>query len=296
MNTLLRYLFLLSLHPATSLVAIAIFLTFAYHTSIVLQLLLTFTVVLFYFVLGPRTRRNHHLWQSLALPCKSCPSERCAATLLTPDADGRNKIIVSFPSDESLEIMDHALAFMEGPSASSSSGSGKKEEHTTTRRVHPLSQCTALYVARTASDHGLFRLPLARVMLWLLGGLLQYSRGLLLQLLLRRRGSVVAVILQPPIRRRNGTSWCSLEDKGVFAAALKGGASIIPAVVSTKRSFSGPMEVTVAYGTPVTLSDEPNPIAIPMPNQVQALSKLFGVELQRLFTETSGGKNLSIKH
>ncbi|CUI14739.1 membrane-associated protein, putative [Bodo saltans] len=141
-----------------------------------------------------------------------------------------------------------------------------------------------MYICRKPSERAIFWLPLARLMLWMLGGLMEYSRGLLLQLLKRKaKRPLLAIVLLPAPVVAPGRQSCAtlhIEQKGIFAAALKTGSPVVPAVVLADGS--------VAYGKVVTPcaesdADKNGVVLIPSPDQVRRLSTAFGEELVQLY-------------
>jgi hypothetical protein len=138
---------------------------------------------------------------------------------------------------------------------------------------------TLLLAGNDPQEQLAYKLPVARVSLWLLGGIMQYSRSLLLQLLKRKSSgssssSNMAVVLQPPIRWHTA----SVSGKGVFAAALKTSTPIVPALVLANGE--------IVLGNQISAGAEA--IATPTGDQVRLLSTQVAVELQNLYQRTTG--------
>lgn len=261
------------LHPASSIALLAVLWLVVQHTSFSTRVLTLFFGALLYVSIRPGAKRNNSLWSSLA-PHTSIM--RVGEGTHSLDTTSKTVVVVSIPLDPNVDILTHALAF--GKSAL-------------------LSQSTVMYVCRNPSHQTLlFRLPLARLALWFLGGLMQYSRGLLLQLLKRRTSqNVVAIVLLPPPecqREKDGSTnyVVSLNHKGIFAAALKTGAVVVPALVSSNG--------TVDYGNCVPLhvvergrgGSEQQAVPIPTPDQVRKLATAFSEELVQLHTKVANCK------
>lgn len=111
---------------------------------------------------------------------------------------------------------------------------------------------------------------------------MEYSRGLLLQLLKRKaKRPLVAIVLLPaPVRGNHPFVEMHIDQKGIFAAALKTGATVVPAIVLANGS--------VAYG-PAIPTDEQG-VAVPSPDQVRKLCGAFGEELVLLYKSVANSE------
>lgn len=278
------------LHPASSVVlAAALCSAVVFHAPFISKVLLLFFGVLTYMILRPGARRNKSLWRALS---RHGPSNQAAQP---GRADGGasscqrrcidvaslkgNCVIVSIPVCESIDIIDHALAFSEHAASFSAATS-------------LLSNSTVMYVCRKPLERAIFWLPLARLMLWLLGGLMEYSRGLLLQLLKSKSNHpLLAIVLlppptktSPPLNNKSSSTkgataagyQLTIQQKGIFAAALKTGATVVPALVQPNG--------TVAYGKSME-AEAKEGIAVPSPDQVRHLSTSFAAELSQLYKD-----------
>ena len=241
MNILLKGL----MNPVSSLVFTTALCKVLYEQSIVVKVVCAFVAAVAYFIIGPRARRSSKFWSCFGL-------NRIIIAEGTKTAD-RTKptVIVSYPiGGAARDVLSHAFAYSGGAFAHS----------------------TTLYVCDSSHEALLYKLPVARSALWLIVGVMQYSRGLLLQLL-KRRGNVIAVTLQPQVRGH----MASTSRKGLFAAALKSNASIVPALVLTSGD--------IVLGNAVATSA---PTATPSPDQIRALVAEFAVELKSLYKATTG--------
>jgi hypothetical protein len=279
----MHYALRIVLHPASSVAVACVIWSLIMHTTFAAKVLLVFFGALVYMFLRPGARRNALLWRALAplrasssLPVGGAGGNSRGSTPRSPLDDLKgNCIIVSIPVSSALDVLDHALAFG-GDDASVQ-----------------LSYSTVMYVCRTSTERTMFWLPLARLALWLLGGLMEYSRGLLLQLLKRKSGRpLVAIVLLPPAVRSAGgtasTSSCAvlnIQQKGIFAASLKTGATVIPCLVLE--------DGTVTYGKridPPSTANQLEGVAVPSPDQVRRLSTAFSEELSILYKNVTGTK------
>jgi hypothetical protein len=266
MNNILRVV----LHPASSVVVAALLVSIILHAAVTSKVLLVFFGVLLYMCLRPGARRNNGLWRVLSQSSTNSKASGgeggtrnalISSTASSPQLESLrgNCVVVSIPVDSSIDVLDHAIAFGRAPETSI------------------LSLSTVLYICRKPSERAIFWMPLARLMLWMLGGLMEYSRGLLLQLLKRKaKRPLIAVVLLPaPVTTPRNKSFATLhiDQKGIFAAALKTGSTVIPAVVLADGS--------VAYGNAVSTTIEN--VSVPSPDQVRRLSSAVGEELVTLF-------------
>jgi hypothetical protein len=271
MNNILRVV----LHPASSVVVAALLVSLILHAAATSKVLLVFFGVLLYMCLRPSARRNNGLWRVLSQSSSNSKASGGAgggkhtalfsSSASSPQLESLrgNCVVVSIPVDSSIDVLDHAIAFGRAPETSI------------------LSLSTVLYICRKPSERAIFWMPLARLMLWMLGGLMEYSRGLLLQLLKRKaKRPLIAVVLLPaPVTTPGKKLFATLhiDQKGIFAAALKTGSTVIPAVVLADGS--------VAYGSAVSTTSENGDkgVSVPSPDQVRRLSSAFGEELVTLY-------------
>ena len=253
----MKFLIKFALHPASSALFFAVAMYALLHGAFFWRVLTSFVFSMVYVIVGPRIKRNARLWKALATP--KHPARVAEGTRLAEH--NSPNIIVSFPVANTT-ILQHALAF----------GSS----------VH-FEQSTVLYVCESRQGSSVFLLPVARVALWLLGGLMRYSRSLLLQLL-KRKANFVAIVLEPPVSRApDGTFYVTLKNKGLFAAAIKSKATVVPAVVSGDGSID--------FGNAISAADS---IPVPTPDDVRALSTAFGTELAALFANVTK-KELTVR-
>lgn len=262
MRSLLKVIF----HPSSSVLILAVLWLLFQRANLIFRVLTLFFGSVCYMALRPRARRNVNLWSRLA---PEGATTRVGEGSRSIDSVTRDTscIVVSVPIESDVDILSHALAF------------GK---------TTIMSQSTVMYVCRDLTDRIMFWMPLTRLVLWFMGGLVEYSRGLLLQLLKRKTansGSTLAIVLLPPIRKTGeGRSVDLHHNKGIFAAAIKTGAVVVPALVSKTGM--------VDYGA-CQAAIKPTPL--PTPDQVQQLAALFASELVALHEKVTG-KTLSVSH
>lgn len=235
----------LFLHPVTSVAFVAVLAAYMFETSVVVKVVFTFCAALSYALVGPSSRRNAFVWRMLESPAPR--SGKIGADGLQVGGS-LPVIIVSYPLGDT-DMVDHALAY-----------SGSHFAHSGI-----LSVCESTVM---------FRLPVARTALWLMGGVMQYSRALLLQLLKRRSGSITVTL-----HGRITANSVSLNRKGIFAAAIKVNAVIIPAFLKS----DGALE----FGMPVPAGGIHQ---TPTPNQVRDLAAKFADELKALHLKVRGAE------
>ena len=296
------------LNPLTSLAAIMVAYWYLNQWSFVVKTTVIFIGILLYIALRPRPKRNSSLWRTLG--GKSPVDGRVQREL---SLAVRNNVVLATRTSPLIVFSYEIKADddVSSPLTPNTTSHHKISSSTTSllRLVHRLSQhdagaflnhafafatpefdaVPALYVGDpNVMDHRgrlsgkgtsvtwwfgpsqlADALPLVRVTLHMLGGIMQYSRPLLLQLLQRKARA--AVILQRPIQCHSA----NLKQKGVFAAAIKSGAIIVPVIVDRRKRGE------VILGTPLTVAKEEIPTAV----AVRALAVDFGEELKRCYSQ-----------
>lgn len=128
------------------------------------------------------------------------------------------------------------------------------------------------------------RHPAARVCLALLGGVMQYARPALLQLLRRPTSAVIVTLPSAVSTPPGGSLRVHLRNKGVFSAVLRSGAALVPSVVFADGS------VVVGKVLPTTGGGTAAGIAVPTPEQVVVLTKEYATALQALYSRNAASK------
>jgi hypothetical protein len=275
------------LNPFASLLAMILAWWYADEWSFVVKTSVGFIGVLVYIALRPRPKRNKALWQSLGATPADRRVQRELGLAVRNNAQLETRttpmIVFSYEIKESpigcskegllskfhclcqhdaSGFLDHAFAFAT-QEFDSIPALYVGDTTTMDSRGRISGKCTdSTWWFGTAQLTG--ALPLVRITLHLLGGIMQYSRPLLMQLIHRK--SRAAVILQRPIRNHSA----NFKQKGVFAAALKSGALIVPVIVDRR----GRGEVIV--GTPISTTKTDVPTA----EEVRSLAVTFGTELK----------------
>lgn len=235
-----------ALTPRASLVFTIVAVTFAYSVGMLARLLLAGALAVAFMLVRPQPQRNVAAWRALALKPKKLvvASE---SDLKTPPV-----IVVSF-AFTSGDAWDHAFSF-----------------------AAPVFEKSTVLVQEPRT-----LLPLVRLALFRLGGIIAYSRQALLQLLKKKKLQGPIVVAMPRLTEKD--TKVAIANKGAFAAAMKTGALLVPAVVTD----SG-----------VTLGKAVSPgasVAVPEAAAVRDLVGEFGKSLAAAF-ESATGKRLDVAY
>jgi hypothetical protein len=268
---------------------------YADEWSFVMKTSVGFIAALVYIALRPRPKRNKALWRSLgASPADSrVQRELGLAVRNNTQLESRTSPLIVFSYEikegcggegggvtskkgllssfhclcqhDASEFLDHAFAFAT-PDFDTIPALYVGDVSTMDSRGRISGKCSSsTWWFGTAQLTG--ALPLVRITLHLLGGIMQYSRPLLMQLIQRKARA--AVILQRPIQNHSA----NMKQKGVFAAAIKTGALIVPIIVDRRKRG----EVILGNPIPTTKTD------VPTAEEVRSLAIAFGHELKEAY-------------
>lgn len=279
------------LNPLASLVAMLLLWQYADEWSFVVKTSVGFIAALVYIALRPRPKRNKALWRSLGASPADSRVQRELGFAVRNNAQLETRttplIVFSYEIKESdaacgpkkgllssfhclcqhdaSEFLDHAFAFAT-PDFDTIPALYVGDVNTMDSRGRISGKCSSsTWWFGTAQLTG--ALPLVRITLHLLGGIMQYSRPLLMQLIQRK--SRAAVILQRPIQNHSA----NMKQKGVFAAAIKTGALIVPIIVDRRKKGE------VILGNPITTTKT----EVPTAEEVRSLAIAFGTELKEAY-------------
>ncbi|KEG12803.1 hypothetical protein DQ04_01411050 [Trypanosoma grayi] len=240
-----------ALNPLLSVALVLAVCLCLYFSSLETILVVCFTLGLCYYGVNPRAQTNSKLWRRLAQGRSQ--AVRLAETGLI--AGTQPVVIVSFTECHT-SWFDHALLYAQSDF----------------RRFGAWA-CFCLVHPLTSS----FRLPLTRLALWKMGGVLEYRRGVLIDMMTRRNLGV-AVILHGSLRDCDaGRSTVRLQNKGMFGAFLRANALIIPAISTS--------DGRVIFGSALS---PPCSGEVPTPVEVRNAVRQFSEELQRLHVKVFG--------
>ena len=225
------------LHPATQLLFILLQVYCLFSVNLVLRLVLVALSVVLYIMLTPNTRRGSTMWGTPAEPTPVFTDREKFAQKHTPI------IVISYSNTPEDSGWRHALAFR--------------------HRIFEKSVVMVVGAGRFGS------LPLARFVLWFAGGLMPYTRGALINLLRRKAAAQHPVIV---VSQSISNKKVDLSRKGPFAAALKCGASILPAIVLADG------KVVIGTATDCTAT------SVPTSEEVVATAKQHAARLRELAT------------
>ena len=302
-TTLGKWVVWVLLNPLASLVAMLLLWQYADEWSFVVKTSVGFIGALVYIALRPRPKRNKALWRSLgASPADSrVQRELGLAVRNNAQLETRTTPLIVF----SYEIKENTNC--EGGGGGVGGGGATKKgilsslhclcqhdaseflDHAFAFATPDFDTIPALYVGDVSTMDSRGRisgkcssstwwfgtaqltsaLPLVRITLHLLGGIMQYSRPLLMQLIQRK--SRAAVILQRPIQNHSA----NMKQKGVFAAAIKTGALIVPIIVDRRKKGE------VILGNPITTTKT----EVPTAEEVRSLAIAFGSELKKAYAK-----------
>jgi hypothetical protein len=204
-----------------------------------------------YIVLGPRVKRNKAKWTSLA--------PRPAAPLVS--AVDRS----AWPSP--LVIVHHTL--VEG-------AHGHNAVTEALQLNYPDLASAVVCIPRSNRFH----FPLSRFVINSMGGIMPYSRSVLLQLLGKRKHTVV---VHHRIEVARGAASTSLARKGVFSAALMRGAAVLPSIAMEGGK--------VVFGDIIPAVDN---VAAPTTEQVVQLAGRYSKNLTALYDKHNAVKGRAL--
>jgi hypothetical protein len=190
----------LVLAPLPNLVAAGIMLFGVSRLSFFPAVMSAVVMAVFYVIAGPRVQRSKAVWGLLSPKRQTMPTNE----------GSRDKwhsptlVVVHFASTSSTRVID-SLAVA------------------TTAGLENAVVCVP--------SPRVFHLPLSRLAMKLLGGIVPYSRNVLINLLKRKGAAPVVVTYPEPIRQGASGSELVLASKGPFSAALRTGATLVPCVV-----------------------------------------------------------------
>jgi hypothetical protein len=235
-------MFSLLLNPIAQGLFVVAQLYFLASLNVVYRIVVAAIFVISYILLTPNTKRGSWMWSA-------GPVE--APKLLDREifnVRGSPLLIVSY-------------------SLPSSGGPRNSWEHALSFRHKTFSKA----VVMVSGPELVLKFPLARFLLWLVGGLVPYTRGTLLHLLKRKTVNPNQVIV---VSQNLSGSTIQLKNKGAFAAALKTGAAIIPALMLPDGSVAlGPATSRTAQG------------AVPTIEEIIELATLHAAQLRELATK-----------
>ena len=252
---MLPLLWAVALNPLVNLSAVVGGLWWGYRQDFFVASVAVVTVAVLYIVLGPRVKRNRAAWSSAPRGAKTgtgslaASSGQAFGSMQTP-------LLFVVHGVPGLTSVQHALYALRAP------------EFDTAVTCVPPSR--------------LFRLPLSRIALSSLGGLMPYTRKLLGKLLRRHAAGAKSashtVLLYPTPLTRNGAAAgeyaVTLDKKGAFSTALAVGATVLPCV----STGDGRLHV----GKPV---GGEHPTETPMPQDVTGLARAYAESLRAVAAE-----------
>lgn len=241
------------LHPVPNVAAVAALIVAASQLSFFLAVVLICVVAIVYVIVGPRVKRSRSLWGA------ACPPRKASDVTLSS-----NKTTWGSPA----LVLHHAVK--------------PTDDVLDTIGLNSAPLDNAVFCVPHTR---MFLLPLFRVFMWLVGGIVPYSRTVVINLLKRNR-CVVVVSYPSAVKPAGSNLSLELQHKGVFAAALKTGASIIPCVTFE----NGGMHL----GEPVKVA---NTETVPTPDSVTDLSKRYAAAVAALYTKhnPTASRKLNVK-
>lgn len=202
-----------------------------------------------FIIVSPRVQRAKAVWRAL------CPSR--AKHTAEPGAEAPKSpsvVVAHFVKSSGSRIAD--MARLGGPAAADGA---------------------VICVPHTRAFH----LPLSRLAINLLGGVVPYSRTVVLSLLKRKTGGGPAVVAypEPVTAAAGGNLQLVLASKGVFSAALRTGATMIPCLVLEDGSAH--------YGRPVPVAAVDS---APAPEVVVKLAADYAAALEAVYAKHNASK------
>lgn len=132
-----------------------------------------------------------------------------------------------------------------------------------------------------------FQLPLSRLAIHLLGGVVPYSRSVVINLLRRKNATPVVVASSDVFEAASGGLRLTLANKGVFAAVLRTGATVVPCLVTD--------DGVAHFGAPIAATTDSSDATSPNPEQVVAFANKYGAALLALYNKFNAVKGRSLQ-